>query len=129
MSYLFTGVLQSKLEAYDPEGDFVVFLLDHTKPKPLLGEAEISDDGTFYYRPEEDACGTDYVHIILTELRNDGIPPNSSLATIQIIINEVNYNPNIMFLYQDEDLARHVNRVNTSVTVRKAKVFCIFSLN
>ncbi|XP_070574613.1 uncharacterized protein [Ptychodera flava] len=89
------GTVRFKVKADDDEGDDVIFRLDDNLAQPQLGRAILSKDGELTYRPCLDCFGTDYIHYVVTEDREDDSDLLSTFATLEVEVRERNDNPNI----------------------------------
>ncbi|CAH1802680.1 unnamed protein product [Owenia fusiformis] len=88
-----------KLEAVDEEGDTFVFLIDNTKPSPVLGNVTIERDGTFIYSAFPHHYGSDPVYFIVQEQPTDTQQPLRTYGTITVNIEQQNDNPITAIIY------------------------------
>ncbi|XP_070574642.1 uncharacterized protein [Ptychodera flava] len=114
------GTLRFQMTAYDDDGDEFVFKLNENLNQPQLGSVSLSENGELTYRPCLDCFGTDYVHYVVTEDRDDNSDLLSTFATLEVEVREKNDNPEI-FLSVDHVSALEVSEHEVAVTLEERK--------
>ncbi|KAL3857351.1 hypothetical protein ACJMK2_012027 [Sinanodonta woodiana] len=108
----FQGKLQ--LQYTDEENDSVTFQISHG---PEKGNANITEDGVLYYKPNKDFAGDDTLTVMLTETSLPyGSTSKPSEQVIHIVVKGVNDPPLLFLLLGNETInAKYMQHVSKNI--------------